>query len=91
MIQSFRDPDAERLSEDLFSRRLQSVERTARRKLAQLDQAKSLRDLTLPGNQLEALKGDRTGQYSMRINDQYRLCFRWMDGDAYDVEITDYH
>jgi proteic killer suppression protein len=56
-----------------------------------LDGAISLRDLDLPGFRLEALKGDRKGQYSIRINDQYRICFTWRDGDAFDVEIVDYH
>jgi toxin HigB-1 len=64
----------------------------ARRKLAMLDAAGNLEDLRIPpGNRLEKLKGDRHGQYSMRINDQYRICFLWRDHDAYDVEITDYH
>ncbi len=91
MIQSFRDPEAERLFRDEFSSRHQGIERTARRKLYQLHQARSLRDLALPGNRLEALKGDRAGQYSIRINDQFRICFFWSDGDASDVEIVDYH
>ncbi len=91
MIRSFRDPEAEKIFHDQFSRRYQAIERTARRKLYQLSQAKSLRDLSLPGNQLEALKGDRTGQHSVRINDQFRVCFIWRDGDAWDVEIVDYH
>jgi len=57
-----------------------------------LDAAQSLRDLAiLPGNRLESLKGDRDGQFSIRINDQYRICFEWRDHDAYDVEVTDYH
>lgn len=64
----------------------------ALRKLVHLNQAKSLRDLAaIPGNRLEALKGSRKGQHSIRINDQYRICFVWRDGDAYDVEMTDYH
>ena len=81
----------EKVSPDEFSRRLQAIEKTARRKLYQLDQAKELRDLSLPGSQLEALKGDRTGQHSIRINDRWRICFRWWDGNAHDVEIIDYH
>jgi proteic killer suppression protein len=64
---------------------------TAGRKHYQLNQARMLRDLALPGNQLEALKGDRAGQYSIRVNDQFRVCFIWRDGDACDVEIVDYH
>jgi proteic killer suppression protein len=68
------------------------IERVARRKLEMLDAAKVLNDLMLiPGNRLEALKGDRTGQHSIRINDQWRICFRWRAGDALDVEIADYH
>jgi proteic killer suppression protein len=64
----------------------------AQRKLHQLDAAAELRDLTVfPGNRLEALKGDRHGQHSIRVNDQYRVCFLWRDGDAYAVEIVDYH
>ncbi|MEW9804867.1 type II toxin-antitoxin system RelE/ParE family toxin [Mesorhizobium marinum] len=64
----------------------------AQRRLAQLDAATSLADLMVPpSNQLEALKGDRSGQYSVRINQQWRLCFAWKDGDAFDVEIVDYH
>jgi len=64
---------------------------TARRKLNQVDRATSLRDLALPGNHVEALSGERTGQHSIRINDQFRVCFVWRNGDAYEVEITDYH
>ena len=60
-------------------------------KLDQLDAATSLLDLSLPGNRPEALKGDRQGQYSIRINDQWRICFRWEGSDAHDVEIVDYH
>ena len=68
------------------------IERVALRKLTQLDRSRELRDLRLPpGNRLEALKGNRTGQHSLRINDQYRLCFRWQGEDAHNVEIVDYH
>ena len=91
MIRSFRDPETESIFNDRFSRRFQAIERTARRKLYQLSQAKSLRDLALPGNQLEALQRDRSGQHSIRINDQFRICFVWRDGDAHQVEIADYH
>ncbi len=91
MIRSFRDAEAERLFHDQFSKRFQVIERTARRKLNQVDRAISLRDLALPGNHVEALSGDRAGQHSIRINDQFRICFVWRDGDAYEVEITDYH
>ena len=66
--------------------------RTARRKLQRLDQARSLADLAaFPGNRLERPRGDRSGQHSIRVNDQYRVCFRWEGGDAHDVEIVDYH
>jgi len=68
------------------------IERVALRKLTQLDRSRELRDLQLPpGNRLEALKGDRGGQHSIRINDQYRLCFRWQGEDAHDVDIVDHH
>ena len=73
-----------------FSRRLQSIEKSARVRLEVLDAVTSLRDLDLPGFRLEALKGDRKGQYSIRINDRYRVCFTWQDGDAHGVEIVDY-
>ena len=92
MIKSFRDRDAERLFDDESSRRYQGIETSARRKLEMLDAAETLDDLRqVPGNRLERLKGDRAGQYSIRINDQWRLCFRWDDGNAWDVEIADYH
>jgi proteic killer suppression protein len=92
VIRSFRDPETRRLFADEFTRRFQSIERTARRKLLQLHQARSLKDLAaLPGNRREPLSGDRAGQYSIRINDQFRVCFVWRDGDAEDVEITDCH
>jgi len=69
-----------------------NIQRVARKKLVILDAAQELSDLRIPpGNRLEALKGDRKGQHSIRINDQWRICFRWRAGDAYDVEITDYH
>ena len=72
--------------------RFRSIERVARRKLLFLHQAQRLEELKVPpGNRLEALKGDRKGQHSIRINDQWRICFRWKDGDAFDVEIVDYH
>jgi len=72
--------------------RFQSVERAALRKLEMLHAATQLRQLTaVPGNRLEALKGDRRGQHSIRINDRFRICFVWRAGNAYDVEITDYH
>ena len=77
---------------DYGVRRFQAFESVARRKLKMLDDAVALGDLrALPGNRLESLKGDRKGQYSIRINDQYRICFEWRDGDVYGVEIVDYH
>ena len=92
MIRSFRDREAEKLFQDQFSRKYQSIERAAQRKLTMLDQAETLEDLTsLPGTRLEALTGDRKGQHSIRINDQYRVCFVWSAGDAAEVEIVDYH
>ena len=72
------------------SRRFQAIAKTAIRKLFQLHAARTLHDLRAPGNSLEALKGDRAGQHSIRINGRYRLCFIWKDGDAYRVEIADY-
>ena len=92
MIRSFRNADAEKIFQQQFSKRFHAIERIAIRKLFHLNRATSLRDLAMiPGNQLEALRGGRIGQHSIRINDQYRVCFRWKDGDAFDVEITDYH
>lgn len=92
MIRSFRDPETARLAARERSRRFASVERIALRKLRQLDAATELRDLASPpGNRLETLRGDRAGQHSIRINDQWRLCFVWRNNDAYLVEIADYH
>lgn len=92
MIRSFRDAETERVFQQQFSKKFRAIEKTALRKLFQLNRAIALRDLAaIPGNQLEALKDDRKGQHSIRINGQYRLCFRWMEGDACDVEIADYH
>ena len=92
MIRSFRSREAEKIFRRQVSRRFQAVVRVAKRKLDQLDSATSLGDLAgLPGNRLEALAGDRAGQHSIRINDQWRVSFRWKDGEAHDVEIVDYH
>jgi len=92
MIRSFRSKDTEALFEDVRVPRFRAIERPARRKLLYLHRARLLQDLRVPpGNQLEALKGDRKGQHSIRINDQWRICFRWRDGDAHDVQIVDYH
>ena len=92
MIKSFRSKDTERLHARQPVRRFRSIERVAQRKLRQLDIAVDLRDLASPpGNRLEALHRDREGQHSIRINDQWRICFVWREGNAYDVEIVDYH
>ena len=92
MIRSFLCKDTERLAAGYRVRRFAAIERVAQRKLAQLNAAATLAFLRAPpGNRLEALKGDRAGSYSIRINDQWRLCFRYSDGDAYDAEIVDYH
>ena len=92
MIRSFRDAKTEALFNDLDVPQFRSIERVARRRLLYLHRASRLEDLLVPpGNRLEALRGDRKGQYSIRINDQWRICFRWKVGDAYDVEIKDYH
>ncbi len=92
MIRSFKDKDVERLFNGFRVVRFMAFERIAMRKLRQLQVAVLLSDLRVPpGNRLEALTGDRNGQYSIRINDQYRICFRWIDGGAEDVEIVDYH
>jgi proteic killer suppression protein len=92
VILSFRCAETERLHHRQPSRRFLSIERIASRKLRQLVSAAELRDLAAPpGNRLEALRGDRKGQHSIRINDQWGLCFEWREGNAYAVEIVDYH
>ena len=93
MIASFADRRTERLWRRERAHGLPpQIERVALRKLTQVHRSRELRDLHLPpGNHLEALKGSRTGQYSIRVNDQWRLCFRWQGEDAHDVEIVDYH
>lgn len=93
MISSFRDKGTKDIFSRRFVRRLPiGIQRSAQRKLAILDAAEVLEDLRIPpGNRLEKLVGDRAGQYSIRINDQWRICFRWSRGDAFDVEIADYH
>lgn len=92
MIKTFADKDTEALFKGNRVRRFVNIEAVARRKLVQLHAAAALSFLRVPpGNRLEALKGDRAGQHSIRINDQFRVCFRWLDGDALDVEIVDYH
>lgn len=92
MIMGFADRDTERLFRLQRVARFQAVERAALRKLAMLDAAVRVEDLTAPpGNRLEALRGDRAGQWSIRVNDQWRICFVWRDGHAETVELTDYH
>lgn len=93
MIRSFLDREARRLFNRQRSRKLPSdIQRVAFRKLLQIDAATRLDTLRIPpGNRFEPLRGGRAGQYSVRINDQWRICFIWRDGDAYDVEIVDYH
>lgn len=91
-ILSFRDPDTATLFQLGRVRRFVNCERVALRKLKQLDLARALDDMRAPpGNRLEALHGDRAGQWSVRINDQFRVCFRWTTAGAEDVEIVDYH
>lgn len=93
MIHNFADKEAERIWAGTPSRRLPaSIQAVARRKLRMLNNASALDDLRIPpANRLEALRGNRKGQHSIRINDQWRICFIWKAGDAHDVEIVDYH
>ena len=93
MIKTFRDKETEKIFNRLHSGKLpQNIQHLARRKLVILDAATELNTLRVPpGNRLEGLKGDRKGQHSIHINDQWRICFKWQTGDAYDVEIADYH
>jgi proteic killer suppression protein len=92
MIVSFKDADTQRLARGQRVKRFVNIESVARRKLRQLEIAGRLDDLRVPpGNRLEALKSDRAGQHSIRVNDQFRVCFRWTPAGAEDVEIVDYH
>ncbi len=93
MIKSFKSNETEKVFRRAFSRKLpQNIQKTAYRRLAFLHSAKELKDLLLlPSNRLEKLYRDRHGQHIIRINDQWRICFIWQDGDAYEVEIVDYH
>jgi toxin HigB-1 len=91
-IRSFKDADTEAIFNDHLIVRFQAIQQPARRKLLVLDAATDLRVLAINrGNHLEALKKERVGQHSIRINDQWRICFVWKEGDAFNVEITDYH
>ncbi len=93
MIKSFKDPEAEKVFNRERSRKLPSdIQQVALRKLRMLNRAAILDDLRVPpGNRLEKLSGNREGQWSIRINDQWRVCFEWIDNDTYEVEIVDYH
>ena len=92
MVKHFRDKTTERLFSGEIVREFSSFRKVAERKLTMLDNASDLKDLLSPaGNRLEKLKGDRAGQYSIRINDQWRICFVWLADGPHDVEITDYH
>ena len=92
MIRSFRDRDTEMLAHGMRVARFTQIESVARRKLRQLEIAESLSDLRIPpGNRLEALWGSRNGQFSIRVNDRYRVCFRWTEAGAENREIVDYH
>jgi proteic killer suppression protein len=93
MIKSFRDTETEKIFSRQLSRELPTdIQQVALRKLRMIHNALSLIDLRIPlANRLEKLGGNRAGQYSIRINDQWRICFEWRDGDVFDVEITDYH
>ncbi len=92
MIVSYANHDTERVAQAIRVKKFEKIARIAHKKLAILRAATSLDDLaTPPGNRLEPLAGDRKGQHSIRINDQYRICFKWKEGAAHEVEITDYH
>jgi toxin HigB-1 len=93
MIRSFKDKEAEKIFNRALSRKLPyDLQRTALRKLRMLNRAMNLNDLRVPpANSLEKMKGGRSDQYSIRINDQWRICFKWSSSDAFDVEIVDYH
>ncbi len=93
MIKSFKNKEVEKIFNREYSRKYStSIQRLAMRKLWMIDAAISTQDLRLPpSNHLELLKGNRKGQHSIRVNKQWRICFRWISGDAYDVDITDYH
>ncbi|MCK9186467.1 type II toxin-antitoxin system RelE/ParE family toxin [Candidatus Gracilibacteria bacterium] len=93
MIKNFKDKESEKIFNREMSRKLPpEIQRISMRKLWMLDATMSINDLSIPpSNHLEKLKGDRKGQYSVRINDKWRICFKWKNGEAYEVEITNYH
>jgi toxin HigB-1 len=92
VIRSFRSKDAELIFQGRYSKRFNRLASVIERKLVQMHAAMALSDISIfPGNRLEALKGSRSGQHSIRINDQYRICFVWRDGDVFEVEVVDYH
>ena len=92
MIRSFRSRDAALIFQGRYSKRFNRLAQVIERKLVQVHAAQKLSDLALfPGNHLEPPKGDREGQHSIRVNDQFRICFVWRDGEAFEVEIADYH
>ena len=92
MIASYRDKDTEKVANGIRVKQFEAIAIVAQRRLNALESATQLDDLLVPpGNRLETLKGNRKGQHSIRINDQYRICFEWKEGRAYNVEITDYH
>ncbi|MBN1310146.1 MAG: type II toxin-antitoxin system RelE/ParE family toxin [Anaerolineae bacterium] len=92
MIKSFKDSETEKIYRRQPSRRLTDIQQVALRKLRMINNATSINDLRIPpANRLEKLSGSREGQYSIRINDQWRVCFEWQESDAYQVEIVDYH
>lgn len=92
MVRSFADEETERIFHRFHSRKFAAIERIAFRKLRQIENVDQIEQLNQPpGNRLEKLSGDRAGQWSIRINDRWRICFEWRDGDAYEVKIVDYH
>ncbi len=93
MIRSFKSKEAEKIWDGEFSKKLPTdIQKIMRRKLRMLNNSTELNDLKIPpSNNLEPLKGDRKGQHSIKVNDQWRICFEWKDGDCYNIEIVDYH
>lgn len=91
MIRTFHDADTKRVWDGIRVKRFEAIAKRAQTKLSYLWDATGLADLQLPGLRIEMLKGERKGQYSIRVNDQYRICFEWRNDGAYEVELTDYH